>query len=70
MVKLGSRLIGLLHALGSMGRFMQAVGKVELRGDAYAERLAGELRQRYGKGVMAGPRQCAGGWAGRGFRGC
>jgi len=43
----------LLRALGSMGRIMQADGKVEFRGDAHAERFADELRQRYGKGVMA-----------------
>ncbi|MGV8954174.1 MAG: hypothetical protein ACOH2M_23955, partial [Cypionkella sp.] len=41
-------------ALGSMGRIMQADGKVEFRGDAHAERFADELRQRYGKGVVAG----------------
>ena len=43
----------LLRALGSMGRIMQADGKVEFRGDAHAERFADELSQRYGKGVMA-----------------
>jgi type IV secretion system T-DNA border endonuclease VirD2 len=43
----------LLRALGSMGRIMQADGKVEFRGDAHAERFAGELRQRYGEGVVA-----------------
>jgi type IV secretion system T-DNA border endonuclease VirD2 len=43
----------LLRALGSMGRIMQADGKVEFRGDAHAERFADELRQRYGKGVVA-----------------
>jgi type IV secretion system T-DNA border endonuclease VirD2 len=43
----------LLRALGSMGRIMQAEGKVEFRGDAHAERFANELRQRYGKGVVA-----------------
>lgn len=43
----------LLRALGSMGRIMQADGKVEFRGDAHAERFAEELRQRYGKGVVA-----------------
>jgi type IV secretion system T-DNA border endonuclease VirD2 len=42
----------LLRALGSMGRIMQADGKVEFRGDAHAERFADELRQRYGKGVV------------------
>ena len=43
----------LLRALGSMGRILQADGKVEFRGDAHAERFAEELRQRYGKGVAA-----------------
>ena len=43
----------LLRALGSMGRIMQADGKVEFRGDANAERFADELQQRYGKGVVA-----------------
>lgn len=43
----------LLRALGSMGRIMQVDGKVEFRGDAHAERFADELRQRYGKGVVA-----------------
>ncbi len=43
----------LLRALGSMGRIMQTDGKVEFRGDAHAERFADELRQRYGKGVVA-----------------
>jgi type IV secretion system T-DNA border endonuclease VirD2 len=43
----------LQRALGSMGRIMQADGKVEFRGDAHAERFADELRQRYGKGVVA-----------------
>ncbi|MDP2081796.1 MAG: relaxase/mobilization nuclease domain-containing protein [Pseudotabrizicola sp.] len=43
----------LLRALGSMARIMQADGKVEFRGDAHAERFADELRQRYGKGVVA-----------------
>ncbi len=42
----------LLRALGSMGRIMQADGKVEFRGDAHAERFADELRLRYGKGVV------------------
>ena len=32
---------------------MQSDGKVEFRGDAHAERFADELRQRYGKGVVA-----------------
>jgi type IV secretion system T-DNA border endonuclease VirD2 len=36
----------LTRALGSMGRIMQADGKVEFRGDAHAERFADELRQR------------------------
>ncbi|MEO8245368.1 MAG: relaxase/mobilization nuclease domain-containing protein [bacterium] len=43
----------LLRALGSIGRIMQTDGKVEFRGDAHAERFADELRQRYGKGVVA-----------------
>ncbi|EEW24992.1 relaxase/mobilization nuclease domain-containing protein [Rhodobacter ferrooxidans] len=43
----------LLRTLGSMGRIMRADGKVEFRGDAHAERFADELRQRYGKGVVA-----------------
>ena len=43
----------LLRALRSMGRIMQADGKVEFRGDAHAERFADELRKRYGKGVVA-----------------
>jgi type IV secretion system T-DNA border endonuclease VirD2 len=43
----------LLRALGSMGRIMQSDGKVEFRGDAHAERFSDELRQRYGKGVVA-----------------
>jgi type IV secretion system T-DNA border endonuclease VirD2 len=43
----------LLRALGSMGRLMQVDSKVEFRSDAHAERFAGELRQRYGKGVVA-----------------
>jgi type IV secretion system T-DNA border endonuclease VirD2 len=43
----------LLRALGSMGRIMQTDGKVEFRGDAHAERFADELRQRYGKQVVA-----------------
>jgi type IV secretion system T-DNA border endonuclease VirD2 len=43
----------LLRALGSMARTMQVDGKVEFRGDAHAERFADELRQRYGKGVVA-----------------
>jgi type IV secretion system T-DNA border endonuclease VirD2 len=36
-----------------VARIMQADGKVEFRGDAHAERFANELRQRYGKGVVA-----------------
>lgn len=48
----------LLRALGSMGRIMQADGKVEFRGDAHAERFADELRQRYGKGVVAELASC------------
>ena len=43
----------LLRGIGSMGRIMQADGKVEFRGDAHAERFADEFRQRYGKGVVA-----------------
>jgi type IV secretion system T-DNA border endonuclease VirD2 len=43
----------LLRALRSMGGIMQADGKVEFRGDAHAERFADELRQRYGKRVVA-----------------
>jgi type IV secretion system T-DNA border endonuclease VirD2 len=43
----------LLRALGSMGRILQADGKVEFRGDAHAERFAEELCLRYGKGVVA-----------------
>ncbi|WP_050521750.1 relaxase/mobilization nuclease domain-containing protein [Pseudorhodobacter wandonensis] len=42
----------LLRALESMGRIMQADGKVEFRSDAHAERFADELRQRYGAGFM------------------
>jgi type IV secretion system T-DNA border endonuclease VirD2 len=42
----------LVRALGSMGRIMQADGKVEFRGDAHAERFANELRQRYGAGFV------------------
>jgi type IV secretion system T-DNA border endonuclease VirD2 len=43
----------LVRALGSMGRIMQADGKVVFRGDADAERFADELRQRYGAGFVA-----------------
>jgi type IV secretion system T-DNA border endonuclease VirD2 len=43
----------LLRALGSMGRIMQADGKVEFRGDAHAKRFADELRERYGQGIVA-----------------
>ena len=43
----------LLRALGSMGRIMQADGKVEFRGNAHAERFADELRQRYGGSIAA-----------------
>ena len=43
----------LLRALGQMGRIMQADGKVEFRGDAHAERFADELRQLYGKCIVA-----------------
>jgi type IV secretion system T-DNA border endonuclease VirD2 len=43
----------LLWALETMGRIMQADGKVGFRGEAHAERFADELRLRYGKGVVA-----------------
>ncbi|WP_149143183.1 relaxase/mobilization nuclease domain-containing protein [Gemmobacter caeruleus] len=43
----------LVRTLRSLGRIMQTEGKVEFRGDAHAERFAEELRQRYGKGVIA-----------------
>jgi type IV secretion system T-DNA border endonuclease VirD2 len=43
----------LVRTLRSMGRIMQAEGKVEFRGDAHAERFAEELRQRYGEGIVA-----------------
>lgn len=43
----------LVRTLRSMGRIMQADGKVEFRGDAHAERFAEELRHRYGEGVVA-----------------
>jgi type IV secretion system T-DNA border endonuclease VirD2 len=43
----------LLRALASMGHIMQADGKVEFRGDAHAEQFADELRQLYGKRVVA-----------------
>ena len=43
----------LVRTLRSMGRVMQAEGKVEFRGDAHAERFAVELRARYGEGVVA-----------------
>ena len=43
----------LVRTLRSMGRIMQADGKVEFRGDAHAERFTEELRQRYGEGVVA-----------------
>lgn len=42
----------MVRVLGSMGRIMQADGKVEFRSDAHAERFAGELRQRYGAGFV------------------
>jgi len=42
----------LLRTLRSMGRIMQAEGKVEFRGDAHAERFAAELRARYGAGIV------------------
>jgi type IV secretion system T-DNA border endonuclease VirD2 len=41
-----------VRTLRSMGRIMQAEGKVEFRGDAHAERFAKELRRRYGEGVV------------------
>lgn len=43
----------LVRTLRSMGRIMQTDGKVEFRGDAHAERLAEDLRRRYGEGVVA-----------------
>lgn len=43
----------LVRTLRSMGRIMQAEGKVEFRGDAHAERFAEELRRRYGEDVVA-----------------
>jgi type IV secretion system T-DNA border endonuclease VirD2 len=43
----------LVRTLRSMGRIMQTEGKVEFRGDAHAERFAGELRRRYGEGIVA-----------------
>lgn len=43
----------LLRAIGSMGRIMQAEGKVEFRGDAHAKRFADELCKRYGEGIVA-----------------
>jgi len=43
----------LVRTLRSMGRVMQSEGKVEFRGDAHAERFTGELRERYGAGVVA-----------------
>jgi type IV secretion system T-DNA border endonuclease VirD2 len=43
----------LVRTLRSMGRIMQAEGKIEFRGDAHAERFAAELRGRYGEGVVA-----------------
>lgn len=43
----------LVRSLRSMGRVMQAEGKVEFRGDAHAERFAEELRQRFGQAIVA-----------------
>ena len=43
----------LVRALRSMGRIMQAEGKVEFREDAHAERFADELRRRYGEAIVA-----------------
>ncbi|PTX41318.1 type IV secretion system T-DNA border endonuclease VirD2 [Gemmobacter caeni] len=43
----------LVRALRSMGRIMQAGGKVGFRNDTHAERFAAELRERYGEGVVA-----------------
>ncbi len=43
----------LVRTLRSMGRIMQADGKVEFRGDSHAVRFAEELGVRYGEGVMA-----------------
>jgi type IV secretion system T-DNA border endonuclease VirD2 len=43
----------LLRALGSMARIMQSEGKVEFRSDPQAEYFADELRQHYGKGIVA-----------------
>ncbi|WP_206752327.1 hypothetical protein, partial [Gemmobacter caeni] len=42
----------LVRALRSMGRIMQTEGKVEFRGDAHAERFAGELWRRYGESIV------------------
>jgi type IV secretion system T-DNA border endonuclease VirD2 len=43
----------LVRTLRSMGRTMQSDGKVEFRGDAHAERFAEEMRQRYGRDIVA-----------------
>lgn len=43
----------LVRTLRSMGRIMQAEGKVEFRGDAHAERFAEGLFGRYGEDVVA-----------------
>jgi type IV secretion system T-DNA border endonuclease VirD2 len=43
----------LVRTLRSMGRILQAEGKIEFRDDAHAERFAAELRQRYGERVVA-----------------
>ncbi|RID90317.1 hypothetical protein D2N39_18290 [Gemmobacter lutimaris] len=42
----------LVCTLRSMGRIMQAEGKVEFRNDTHAERFAAELRARYGAGIV------------------
>lgn len=43
----------LVRTLRTMGRIMQAEGKVEFRSDDQAERFAGELRERYGASIAA-----------------
>lgn len=42
----------LVRALRSMGRIMQAGGKVGFRNDTHAGRFAAELRARYGAGIV------------------
>lgn len=44
------RLVRTLHAMAGI---MAAEGKIEFRGDAHAERFVGELKQRYGDGIVA-----------------